>query len=382
MPVRRFDSVWRLGAAAGLAAGLAFSAVLPVAAQIRIGQTSSFTGPVGPAVKEGTDAAKVYFEAVNLRGGINGQPIELISLDDKFDAKLTAENARRLLDQGVVALFFNRGTPQTEALMPILLDRKVPLVGPSTGAMVVHEPVHPWIFNVRATYQREAERAVQHLFSIGLRRIAVLLRDDSFGADGAAGALRGFEAAGVKPVVYEKYARTKPDFAPAVQKIAQADAQAVMFVGAGTEVADGTKALRAAGSQAQIVTLSNNAAAGFIKAMGEHARGVIVSQVFPNERSLSAPLIKELHDLMKVRGGGKPPEITPAMVEGFAAAKVLVEGLRRASPDPTPAKLKNALEGLRKFDLGGLELTFSPTDHTGLEYSDLSIVDRDGHFRR
>lgn len=356
----------------------------PAAAQIRIGQTSSFTGPVGPAVKEGTDAAKAYFEAVNARGGINGVPIELISLDDKFDAKLTAENARRLLDQGVVALFFNRGTPQTEALMPLLMERKVPLVGPSTGALVVHEPVHPWIFNVRATYQREAERAVRHLFSIGLKRVAVLLRDDSFGADGAAGALRGFEAMNAKPVVNEKYARTKPDFAPAVKKIVEADAQAVVFVGAGTEVADGTRLLRAAGSQAQIVTLSNNAAAGFIKAMGENARGVIVSQVFPNERSLSAPLIKELHDLLKARQGGqgKAPEITPAMVEGFAAAKVLVEGLRRAAPDPTPAKLKAALESMRKYDLGGLELGFSPTDHTGLEYSDLSIIDRNGHFRR
>ncbi|MBL8346884.1 MAG: ABC transporter substrate-binding protein [Rubrivivax sp.] len=363
---------------------LALALALPAAAQIRIGQTSSFTGPVGPAVKEGTDAAKVYFDAVNARGGINGVLIELISVDDKFDAKLTAENARKLIDQGVVALFFNRGTPQTEAIMPLLMERKVPLIAPSTGAMVVHEPVHPWVFNVRATYQSEAERAVKHLFSIGLKRVAVLLRDDSFGADGAAGALRGFEAMGAKPVVNEKYARTKPDFAPAVQKIVKAEAQAVVFIGAGTEVADGTRLLRAAGSQAQIVTLSNNAAAGFIKAMGENARGVIVSQVFPSERSLSAPLIKELHDLMRVRWGGqgKPPEITPAMVEGFAAAKVLVEGLRRAAPDPTPAKLKAALEGMRKFDLGGLELGFSPTDHTGLEYSDLSIIDRDGHFRR
>jgi ABC-type branched-subunit amino acid transport system substrate-binding protein len=378
MPAHRFELL------RFVAMALSFTLALPAAAQIRIGQTSSFTGPVGPAVKEGTDAAKVYFDAVNARGGINGALIELISLDDKFDVKLAAENARKLIDQGVVALFFNRGTPQTEAMMPLLLERKVPLIAPSTGAMVVHEPVHPWVFNVRATYQREAERAVKHLFSIGLSRVAVLLRDDSFGADGAAGAQRGFEAMSAKPVVNEKYARTKPDFAPAVQKIVQANAQAVMFIGAGTEVADGTKLLRAAGSQAQIVTLSNNAAAGFIKAMGENARGVIVSQVFPNERALSAPLIKELHDLLRARWGGQgpSPEITPAMVEGFAAAKVLVEGLRRASPDPTPAKLKAALESMRKYDLGGLELGFSPTDHTGLEYSDLAIIDRDGHFRR
>jgi branched-chain amino acid transport system substrate-binding protein len=60
----------------------------------------------------------------------------------------------------VISLFLNRGTPHTQAIMPLLTEHKVPLVGPSTGAMVLHKPVHPWLFNVRATYQREAERAI------------------------------------------------------------------------------------------------------------------------------------------------------------------------------------------------------------------------------
>jgi branched-chain amino acid transport system substrate-binding protein len=63
-------------------------------AQIKIGQTSSFTGPVAAGVKEGTDGAKLYLTPSTPSGGVNGQKIELISLDDKFDAKLAAENAR------------------------------------------------------------------------------------------------------------------------------------------------------------------------------------------------------------------------------------------------------------------------------------------------
>jgi branched-chain amino acid transport system substrate-binding protein len=63
-------------------------------AQILIGQTAGFTGPVGAGVKETTDGAKLFIDAINARGGVNGQKIELISLDDKFDPKLAAENAR------------------------------------------------------------------------------------------------------------------------------------------------------------------------------------------------------------------------------------------------------------------------------------------------
>ena len=75
-------------------------------------------------------------------------------------------------------------------------------------------------------------------------------------------------------------------------------------------------------------------------------------------------------------------EISPAMLEGFAAAKVLVEGLKRAGPKPSRDKLQAALESIRKLDLGGLEVNYSPDDHSGLDFADLSIIGTDGKFRR
>jgi branched-chain amino acid transport system substrate-binding protein len=111
----------------------------------------------------------------------------------------------------------------------------------------------------------------------------------------------------------------------------------------------------------------------------ENARGVIVSQVFPNERSLRAPIVKEAIDMAKAKG---LPGITPAMLEGFAGAKVLVEGIRRAGSNPTRAKLRDALEAIQRLDIGGLEVSFSPADHSGLGYSELSIISQDGRFTR
>ncbi|MGE0349619.1 ABC transporter substrate-binding protein [Hydrogenophaga sp.] len=352
----------------------------PALAQLRIGQPSGFTGSVAAGVKENTDGAKLYFDAVNARGGINGQKIELISVDDKFDPKVTVEVARELITrQGVLALFLNRGTPHSQALLPLLAEHKVPLVGPSTGAMVLHEPVNPWVFNVRATYQREAAKAIEHLASIGITRIAVLTTDDTFGADGAEGALKGFAEARLQPVLLEKFPRDKPVFTELAKGVHTSNAQAVMVIGSAGNTANAVKAIRAAGSRAQAVTLSNNASEGFIKLLGEHARGVIVTQVFPNERSVAYGLIKEAQDLAKAKG---MPGVSPAMMEGFAAAKVVAEGLRRAGPKPTPAALRDALEGMRNYDLGGLSVSYSPTNHTGLDFADLSIVDASGKFRR
>jgi len=232
---------------------------------------------------------------------------------------------------------------------------------------------------VRATYQREAEKAVQHLLTIGLTRIAVVHVTDSFGTDALEGAMTGFSKGNAKPTVIIPADRDKPDYKTIVPAIKGADAQAVVWIGSGVAVVDGIKALRAAGSAAQVVTLSNNASSGFIKQLGDASRGVIVTQVFPNERSLGHPMVKEALALAQAKGQS---ELSPAALEGFASAKVLVEALRRAGPKPTRARMVAALDSLRGYDLGGgLEVSYSPTDHSGIDFADLSIIS-DGRFKR
>jgi branched-chain amino acid transport system substrate-binding protein len=359
---------------AALSAGLMASAH----ADLNVGQTAGHTGQVAASVGEATKGAKMYFDIVNATGGVNGQKINLVSLDDKFDPKIAAANAKQLIDQGVISLFLNRGTPHTQQIMPLLTEYKVPLVGPSTGAMVLHKPVHPWLFNVRATYQREAERAIEHLSLIGMERIAIVQVDDSFGDDAVQGAMAGLIKTNKKPVAHEKYDRAKPDFGPIVPKLLEKQPQAVMFIGSGTAVVAGMKAVRAAGSSAQLVTLSNNASMGFIKDLGDIAYGVIVSQVFPYERSIAKPIIKEISEAAQKAG----VDLTPTVVEGYVSAKVLVEGLKRAGKTPTRQSLRDAMENMGRFDVGGIEVGYGPKDHSGLDYVDLAIIDQNGRFRR
>lgn len=361
-----------LAVAAALAPAWALS-------QIVIGQTAGITGIVAAGVKETTEGAKLWIDHINAKGGVNGQKIELVSMDDKFDPKTAGANAKVLIEEkNVLALFLCRGTPHSEAIIPLTEQYGVPLIAPSTGAMVLHQPVKRYVFNVRATYQREAEKAVTHLHTLGVNRIAVIYADDSFGADGLEGARKGFQKAGFEPLAIIKADRIKPDYASIIPAVTSKDAQAIVWVASGNAVADGVKALRAAKSAAQVVTLSNNASSGFVKSLGNDARGVIVTQVFPYERSYAYGFIKEAIALAKP----KNVDLTPAMLEGYAAAKVLVEGLRRAGPKPDRQKLFTALENMRNFDIGGLEISYGPDDHTGLDFADLSIIGIDGKFKR
>ena len=362
-----------------IALGLTLAVVVGASqAQLLIGQTAGFSGPGAAGVKETTDGARLYIDAINAKGGVNGQKIELVSLDDNFDPKVAAENGRILMEERkVLAMFLTRGTPHTQSLFPLLEKNGVPLIGPSTGAMVMHQPVNPWVFNVRATYQREAEKSVAFLTSIGFTRIGIVHADDSFGKDATAGAQKGFDKASLQPSVVIAADRSKPDFGAIVPELIKANVQAVVWIASGTAVSNGVSALRKAGSTAQIVTLSNNASSGFIKGLGENSHGV--SQVYPSERSAAYAMVNEARSLAKA---SKLPDISPAMLEGFAAAKVLVEGLRRAGSKPTRAAVAKALESMRPYDLGGLSVDYSATDHSGLDFADLSIIGERGKFRR
>ncbi len=353
---------------------------LAAAAEIRIGQVAAFTGPVAAGVTEITKGAQLYFDGVNAQGGVNGQPIKLISVDDQFNPKLSAQKALELIEQQKVhALFLTRGTPHTQAIKPLLEKHQIPLIGPSTGAMVLHEPVDPWIFNVRATYQREAAKAIEHLVTIGITRIALLVTDDSFGEDALKGAARALKEAAMEPVLVTKVPREKADFKLIGKDLAAATPQAFLVIASARNTVSAIRSARDHGSTAQAVTLSNNASSGFIEELGELGRGTIVSQVFPNERSVAVPFVK---NAMKQASQLGIKELSPAMLEGYAAAMVLTEGIRRAGNDVTPVKLRNALEGIRDLNLGGLEVSYSASDHTGLDFVDLSIIDATGRFRR
>ena len=367
---------WRRAAAALL---LAVGGVA-AQAQILIGQTTAVTGPVAASVGETLVGVRLYLDHVNARGGVHGEQIRMITLDDKFEPKLAGENARQLIEEHkVAALFMSRATPHTQAILPHLAKHQIALIAPSTGAMVLHQPVNPLVFNVRSSYQAETEKAVEHLHTLTLQRIAVVHVDDSFGEDCLAGAMKGFDRLKFQPVTVIKADRAKPDYAAIVPELVAAKAQAVIWIGSSVAVSGGVKALRAAGSAAQVVTVSNNASGGFIKQLGDAAHGVIVTQVFPNVRAMGYGINREADALVKAKGD---VALSPQMMEGFAGAKVLVEALRRAGPKPTRERIVAALGNMSHYDLGGLELGFGPGDRTGLNFVELSIIGSDGRFRR
>jgi ABC-type branched-subunit amino acid transport system substrate-binding protein len=137
--------------------------------------------------------------------------------------------------------------------------------------------------------------------------------------------------------------------------------------------------MKKTGQNPLFLTLSNNSSNAFIKNLGEDGPGVAVSQTSPYPFSATIPIVKEFQDAIS---RNKDAVVSYASMEGFIAAKVLVEGLKRAGPKPTREKLITALESLRRFDLGGVDVTYGPGTRAGTSYIDITIVSKTGRFMR
>lgn len=363
-----------------LGAGLPARAEPGVTAdRILIGQTVSLTGQVAGSVKELTEGARAYLTQVNRQGGVHGRRIEILTLDDRFDPATAARNADVLVNkEGVFAMFLNRATPHTEAILPILEAGKVPLVAPSTGAAIFHDPPNRLVFNVRAKYQDEVAKAVEHFTTIGMSSIAIAHVDDSFGHDSLVGFQREMRARNLPSAGEITFARANPDIPATVGAILKAEPRALIIVGSATTTIALIKGIRAAGNQMQVMTLSNNSSQAFVKSMGKEGIGVIVSQVTPAPHLITTGLGQEFKQAAEETGA----TVSYAAMEGFVAAKVLVEGLRRAGRNLTRESFIRALESMRKLDFGGLMVDYGPNDRTGSEFVELTMIGRDGRFVR
>ena len=344
----------------------------------RIGNSGPSSGANSASMLELLAGARLYFDAVNAEGGIKGRKVQLIQMDDNFEVPRTVKNVEKLVgEERVDALLLVRGTPHNEAILPLIDRAGVPLIAPSTGAMVLHKPVKPLVFNVRTAYRTEAHKLAAVLAATGRKRIALIHVADSFGEDVAQGFLAGLEERKLTPVAVQKFDRKAVDVERAATEVKNAQPDTIVIVGAGQAVVAGIQALRGMDVKVPVATISNNASSGFVKALGTHARGVMVTQVFPNEQLANIPLTQEASLLARKAN----TTLTPAMMEGFAAAKVTVEALRRCAGACSRADLVRSLDTL-DIDLGGMKLAYSPTHHTGLDFTDLSIIDPNGVFRR
>jgi len=360
------------------AAGMAVPVAALAQSAIVIGQSTPLTGSnkeLGTDIRRG---ALAYFKRINDTGGVNGRKIELVTLDDANDTKRAEANTRQLLEQNnPIALFGYASATLSRPALPLVAAAKITFFAPFTGADPMRK-FNRYVYNHRASYADELEKIVEHYTTFGIKKFAVLHYDDVIGNENFNAVDRALKSRNLSPVAVAKVTRKQTDFAKEVAAVAKAGPDVVILTTLYKTSADFIKLMKKHGVGAQFVSTSFAGSTALANSLGGDGLGVAMSQVTPSYLRRAVPVVREYQAAMEAAFGKK--EFSYSSLEAYIAAKVLVDGLRRAGPQPTREGLLRALDGIN-VDVGGYIVAFSPTNHNGSSFVSLSILGRDLAFR-
>ena len=363
-----------------LAGGAARAETGVTDSEIILGESAALTGPAAELGKGVNRGAKAYFEWVNQHGGVQGRKIRLVALDDGYEPDRAEANTKKLIEgEHAFALVGYVGTPTSNASLPAINQAKIPFIGAFTGADSLRNPFNKLIFNLRAGYRDEAVHIADSMAKLGMKTINVFYQNDAYGNAGLKAMQAAAAAKGLQIVATATVQRNSTDVASAVDElIVKKPANAVFMVSAYKSCAAFIAASRSRNFVGPFYNVSFVGTEALISELKKDGSGVMVTQVMPSPYNPALPVTIEYQKVMAAAG---VTQVDYTSLEGFMAAKLTVEGLKRAGRELTRERLVNALEGLGDYDLGGFRVRFSGAGHNGSQYVDFTILDKDGHIR-
>jgi ABC-type branched-subunit amino acid transport system substrate-binding protein len=360
--------------------------------EITFGMSAPFSGPakeLGRGMKTGIDIA---FAATNEAGGVHGRKLKLVALDDGYEPERTRAVMKELAEKrGVFGFIGNVGTPTAEVAVPYSLEKKMLFFGPFTGAgLLRRDPPDRYVFNYRASYAEETAAMVKYLVDVKRLRpdeIAVFAQQDGYGDAGFNGVSRIMRKYNRDPekVLRVGYKRNTSDVQDAVDGILKSKQKfrGVVMVPtykAAAKFIDKVKAERPDMLFGSVSFVGSQALADELMAFGAKvAEGVMVTQVVPLPHSRSTAVLKYQELLPKYSLGEKPDFVS---LEGYLAATLLIEGMRRAGRDFTMESVIDTLEAIRGLDLGvGATFNFGMSEHQASHKVWGTVIDASGNFQ-
>lgn len=361
-----------------LACTLLLAAAPVLAQEIVVGQSAPLTGGNAELGNDIRSGALAYFKRVNDAGGVGGAKIKLVTLDDRNDTKLSAENTQKLLnEQNAVALFGYASSTLSIPAMPAVLEHKVPFFAPFTGADTIRKQ-NEYVYTVRATYADEIGKIINFWGSLGNTKVTVLHYDDTVGKQNfetVANVLQKYNRKPVSVAIKRNAEVTDAN----VKDVIASDPNVLVVTTLYAPAAQMLKKLKAQGRAYMTTSLSFAGASQLAKALGPDATGVSVAITVPTPRSQSVPVIRECTEAWASAGHKELMSVTA--VESCIAAKVLVEGMKRAGNTVTRASLHKSLSALGRYDAGGYVVDFKPNFRHGGSYVGMALLKPNGEVR-
>lgn len=322
---------------------------------------------------------RAYVGHINATGGVRGRQIKVVTLFGENDAASHAENVRKLVvEHGAVAIVGCAGEVVCQAIAKAADELHVPLVGALSGLKAMGHDRSPYLFPLRPPYAREAEVLAGQINTLGITR-AALLSDSPPDSERTAALNQALRTRGISVTAFAVAVSNPASARSAVDSIATGNFQTVVMDilpdTVDTLAEQGLKA-RADEWPSSITSLASSAFQGIGNVFPRKVLGF--TQLVPNPEVDNSPLSFEF--LRHAESYASPKAITFDGMSNYMAARLTVEGLRRAATPITGDGLAAALGSAGTIDIGGHTLSFAKGRTCGSDRVTLGLRSRDGNY--
>jgi ABC-type branched-subunit amino acid transport system substrate-binding protein len=340
---------------------------------IRIGTVLDLSGPLA---KTGTAVRYVLervFERVNQGRKVYGRSLELVVADGHNDQHRSLEAATRLVEQEQVLAFIgNLGDAATRQVIPYLEAEGIPLIAPLAPALQYEDLGANHVFSIYPSLGYQARILIDHAINEHRSSFAVLFSDDPFGRAGLRAATDQLSMHNVTAVAEIAHRFGGLDAEKVAVQLSRSGGEVVLLLTGDPAVVDLVAAADRL-SYSPIYMGHNLLVNGAMLQIPRAGERLVLSQNIQFGRP-EHPLAAEFIDILKAYPGSARERVI--QIPAFAAAKVLVDGLRNAGKDLTRESLVRGLERVH-LDTGVLgTIRFSLENHAGP--AGISLVKPDG----
>jgi branched-chain amino acid transport system substrate-binding protein len=376
MQKRGRRSVLGLAAAVCAVALAGFAGAAAAQDMHRFAIANDLSGPSAYHGKTFSAGFNIFLKEVNEAGGVGGKKFELLQENAERNVQKEVGFLRKFAQQDKALAAMVVTSDGMFAAKPMGDTLKLPIMAVGVPELAT-SPTSPWLFNIFASYQDTVFAAIDHIFQTDKDpKIGVIYPDNQYG-------LEALRAAELRMQKYNKplagkavMALRETDATTQALALKQAGVKYVIVQLAGAHIAAVLRDADKVGLDAMIFATTQGMDREPDLILGQ-PNGVNLARKFVGVGPWSKWNETSIPGVVAMRNAVMKHEKTPEsqlgevmysnFVQGYVNAMVLVEAVRRAGPNPTGEKVRDALNQIRDFDTKGITppLTFTPDKHKG-----------------
>src|SRR3954453_5284187 len=152
------------------------------AAQIKIGVIQPLTGPAAASGNYVMNGAKIAADEINAKGGVLGQKIELVIEDNKSNPTEAVAVAEKLISRDKVPVMMGAwSSTYTLAVMPKLMEYKVPMLVETSSSDKITVQGNPYVFRISPTSGMEADAFANRVAQMKIKKADFLVVNNDWG---------------------------------------------------------------------------------------------------------------------------------------------------------------------------------------------------------